>query len=250
MPLGVSMTAEPAVPDRLPDWGPRYKETPPDPYSPAVSGLAEPFNTVTAALFVVIVTVWAWRVRGRFGRFPFLSSCLVVLLAGGVGGTLYHALRTSPLFFLLDLIPILLLGAAGAIYLAVRLGRQYGPRRVILISFGVIGATVFVNGALRLLPNTLGTLQVNLSYATQAVLILIPLGVTLVRSRFRYAGFVWAGVACFAVAWFCRLVDLHSPLPMGTHWLWHTFGALCTQFVIEYFYRLERDANPAGEPRV
>lgn len=236
-------------PDRLPDWGPRYKETPADPYSPAAPTVAEPFNTVTAALFIMIVLGWTWRVRGRFRRFPFLSSCMVVLLAGGVGGTLYHALRTSPVFFLLDLIPILLLGAAAAIYLAVRLGRQYGPRRVILISVGVIAATAFVNGGLRLLPNTLGTLQVNLSYATQAVLILIPLGVTLVRTRFRYAGFVWASVACFAVAWFCRLVDLHSPLPMGTHWLWHTFGALCTQFVIEYFYRLERDANEPGDVR-
>lgn len=236
-------------PDRLPDWGPRYLETPADPYAPGGPAVAEPFNAVTASFFVVIVAVWAWRLRGRFHRFPFLTSCLPVLLAGGVGGTLYHALRTSPVYFLLDLVPILLLGVAGAVYLTVRLGRQYGATRVILIAFGVVAVTAFVNGGLRLLPNTLGTLQVNLSYATQAVLILIPLGATLARTRFRYAGYVFAGVGCFAVAWFCRLVDLQSPLPMGTHWLWHTFGAACTQFVIEYFYRVERDANePANGP--
>ena len=28
-------------------------------------------------------------------------------------------------------------------------------------------------------------------------------------------------------------------LPMGTHWLWHTFGAITTQLVTEYFYRIE-----------
>jgi hypothetical protein len=233
------------LPDRLRDFGPRYKETPADPYAPDAPSVAEPFNAVTAAFFVLLVGVWAWRLRGRYRRFPFLMSCLPVLLAGGVGGTLYHALRTSPVYFLLDLIPILLLGLAGAVYLTVRLGRRYGAARVALIAAGVIAVTAFVNGGLRLLPNALGTLQVNLSYATQAVLILIPLGVTLARTRFRYAGYVFAGVGCFAVAWFCRLVDLShlNPLPMGSHWLWHTFGAACTQFVIEYFYRVERDAN-------
>ena len=52
-----------------------------------------------------------------------------------------------------------------------------------------------------------------------------------------------AALASFAVAWFCRLVDgtLMSDLPMGTHWLWHTFGAITTALMIEYFYRLERE---------
>ena len=235
--------SDPALPDRLPDLGPRYKETPPDPYAADAPRVAEPFNAATAFLFVLLVAAWGWRLRGRFRRFPFLTSCLVVLLAGGIGGTLYHALRNSPVYFLLDLIPILLLGLAGAIYLTVRLGRQYGATRVILISFGVIAVTAFVVGGLRLLPNTLGTLQVNLSYAAQAVLILVPLGVTLARTRFRYGGFVLAGVGCFGVAWFCRLVDLQSPLPMGTHWLWHTFGAVTTWFMIEYFYRVEGEGK-------
>jgi hypothetical protein len=43
-------------------------------------------------------------------------------------------------------------------------------------------------------------------------------------------------------------------LPMGTHWLWHLFGAACTQFLIAYFYRLEGErvgstTSPAETPR-
>jgi hypothetical protein len=30
-------------------------------------------------------------------------------------------------------------------------------------------------------------------------------------------------------------------LPMGTHWLWHTFGAVTTALMIEFFFRLEQE---------
>src|SRR5690349_15240074 len=86
------------LPDRLPDGGPRYKETPPD---PTLVSVAEPYNAVTAALFLVIVLAWGWRLWGRFGRYPFLAACGPILLAGGIGGTLYHAFRTQRAYFLL-----------------------------------------------------------------------------------------------------------------------------------------------------
>ena len=97
-----------------------------------------------------------------------------------------------------------------------------------------------MNGLLVLVPPTIPTLRISLNYASLAAIILIPIVITLVRSRFAHAGFVWAGLGSFAIALFFRFVDPFSPLPMGTHWLWHTFGAFCTAFVIEYFYRVER----------
>ena len=38
-------------------------------------------------------------------------------------------------------------------------------------------------------------------------------------------------------------------LPMGTHWLWHTFGAISTALVVEYFYLVEGERAGPGEPR-
>ena len=240
------MPNETTDPERLPDGGPRYVETPADPYAADAPNIAEPYNAVTASLFIFICIAWGIRLWGRYRCFPFLLCCLPILLAGGIGGTLYHAYRTRLVYFLLDVVPIQLLGLASSIFLAVRLGKSIGKRKVLLIALGIFVAFTFVNGLLRLVPSAIPTLRISLNYASLAAIILIPVIATLVRSGFRHAAYVWAGLASFAVAIFFRFVDPYSPLPMGTHWLWHTFGAVCTGFVIEYFYRLERDAAVQG----
>ena len=230
---------------RMPDSGPRYTETPADPYAPDARIPAEPWNTVTASLFIVLALYWIVRLRGQFARFPFLAAALPVLLIGGIGGTLYHAFRTRPLYFFLDLIPILVLGLAVALYLSGKLIRWYGWRSVALTIFGIAAGFLVVNS---LVFNVLSfenrNIPVNVSYGSQAVLILVPLIGVLIRTKFRNAAFVAAGLVSFGIAWFCRLIDSTGldVMPMGTHWLWHFFGVLCTAFLIEYFFRL--DARP------
>ena len=224
------------------DHGPRYTETPRDPTAPDAPVPAEPWNTVTAAFFIVLVLAWLVRLRGRFRQFPFVTACLPILAVGAVGGTLYHATRTRFLYFLMDVVPISLLGAAASCYLSVRLGRNYGMKRVLFIAIGIVGVYAFTNFYLfRFIRAEYPTITVNLSYAMLAVVILIPMLVTLIRTKFRHAWLVWAGLASFGIAWVCRLIDPSSPLPMGTHWLWHTFGCLATALLFEYFYRLEGD---------
>lgn len=235
--------------DRLPtDGGPRYKETPAlevltGPNPPAV---AEPFNAVTASFFVLIAVAWGGRVlRAGVDKHPFVASMMPVLLAGGIGGTLYHAFRSRFAYFLLDVVPISLLGLAGGVYLAVRLWRRKGW----LYLFASAGAYAAMNALFLFLLAPVPalarfrTLAVNVSYASLAVVVIIPLVAILVRTRFRHGGLVVAALASFAVAWFCRLVDGSglTDLPMGTHWLWHTFGAVTTALTVEYFFRLERE---------
>lgn len=236
--------------NRLPDRGPRYKETPADPYAPNAAAIAEPWNTATAFLFVVLVGYWVWRLWGRFRQFPFLTACLPILFAGAVGGTLYHATRTREVYFLLDVIPISLLGLAAAIYLIVRLTVSAGAVRVAVPAVGLIVFYLFVNGLLfRFIEFPNPNLRVNLSYASLALLLICPLAVVLVRTRFRNGRWIVGGVAAFLIAWFCRLADntLAVDWPMGTHWLWHTFGAVTTFALMEYFYRLESSKMLASE---
>jgi predicted membrane channel-forming protein YqfA (hemolysin III family) len=232
---------------QLRDRGPRYTETPPDPYAPDAPAVAEPWNMVTAAFFVLIAAYWVVRLRGRYRRFPFLLSCLPILLVGGVGGTLYHGLRTRQLYFLLDVIPISLLVLAGTVYLATRLWRA--------ASWKFLLAAVVLNlGVNRLLFSLVlpqnRQLAINLNYATLAVMVVLPILFVLLRTRFRDAGLVVASLVSFGIAWFFRLVDQYAGpyLPMGSHWLWHTFGAASTALLIEFFYRVERDglAPPPG----
>jgi hypothetical protein len=195
--------------DRLPDLGPRYVETPlPDaPPQP----IAEPWNAASALLFVIIAVYWLIRLRGRYRQFPFLSMCLPLLLVGGVGGTLFHALRTSPTFFLMDVIPIYLLGLVITIYLWLSL------RPNILYLLAMI---VFL-GFLQLVGNwnLPSHWAINLSYAELALLVILPLAIVLVRTSFRSMGWVTSALVCFGIAWFCRISDTWYPplLPMGTH---------------------------------
>ncbi len=243
--------------ERMPDGGPRYTETPADPRAPDAPFVAEPWNAVTASFFIVIVLAWAWRLRGRYRQYPFLCCCMPILLAGGIGGTLYHATRASRVYFLLDVVPISVLGLAGAVFLALRYWGRRGWWFIPAVLAFYVGvnslffAAMRLDGLVRLLPmdeRVLGQLRINLSYASLAVVVLAPMVLLLFRTRFRYVGWVVAGVISFAMAWFFRLVDPRagSALPMGSHWLWHTFGAASTAFVIEYFYRVEGEKS---EPR-
>ena len=118
---------------KLPDLGPRYLETPAG--DPPFAFPAEPWNTVTAALFVVIAVAWFVGLRGRLFRFPMLAVCLPILLAGGIGGTIYHGTRSSPAWFLLDVVPIYILG----LLISIRMWFRVGPSPLhLLLAVGML----------------------------------------------------------------------------------------------------------------
>ncbi|MBY0512437.1 MAG: hypothetical protein K2P78_00830 [Gemmataceae bacterium] len=236
-----------SVGERMPDGGPRYAETPAELHAPRV---AEPWNAATALLFVGIVLAWAWRLRGRYRAFPFLAACMPVLLVGGVGGALYHGLRSNRAFLMMDVIPISVLGFAGAVFLTLRLTRRwvwgFAGVAVALAVYIVVNRLLFL-----LIAPESRQVAISLNYLALAALILIPIGLTLARSRFRHGGWIVGGVLSFATAMFFRWLDgnlqplaLTGVLPMGSHWLWHTFGAVSTALVVEYFFRVEAERPP------
>jgi hypothetical protein len=232
----------------LPDGGPRYIETPPDPTAPDAPFVAEPWNTVTASFFIWIALAWLWRLRGRYRDYPFMIACMPILLAGGIGGTLFHGTRTARLYFLLDVIPISLLGLAGAVYMAFRyFGRARMWMLVLLVIFYAVMNRLFFS----MLGPMNRQLSINLSYASLAAIVLTPIALVLWRSRFRHGGWVVTGVISFALAWFFRLVDQYSGayLPMGSHWLWHTFGAISTGAMVQYFYKVEGERTEKNEEK-
>jgi len=229
-------TPNPELPaQRGRDGGPVYTETPHEirTHKPYPGLVAEPWNAATAFLFVLVAGFWFVRLRGRLRRYPFLAISLPILLVGGIGGTLYHGLRNWVGFFLMDVIPIYLLGLIVSVYWWVRLG----PRVRHLLAMVLVLAFVQVVGAWQLPPHW----AINVSYAMLALLIVAPLSLVLIRTRFRHAGWVATAFVAFGIAWFFRLADAWDDpvLPMGTHWLWHTFGAATTAALTEYVYLIE-----------
>ena len=241
---------EAAEPSRGLDFGPFYVETPDEVrrLEPYPGWIAEPWNAATGVLFVLIVIVWVWRLRGRYRQYPFLTMTLPLLFVGGVGGTLYHGLRNWVGYFLMDVIPIYLLGLFATLYLWIRLG----PKIRYLV--GMLGVLILLQalGHWKLPLHW----SINVSYGCLAIIMLAPIVIVLLRTRFRDAGWVGASLASFGIAWICRIADVWRPplLPMGTHWLWHTFGALTTWCLSEYLYRVARvelrERKLAEGPRV
>src|SRR5579864_6353866 len=124
---------------RLPrDHGPIYTETLHNLPAYFADGwrMVEPCNAVTASVFIFIAAFWLVRLRGRYRRHPFVMSGLVILLVGGIGGTVYHAFRQWPIFLAMDFVPISLLSLMAAIYLWVRLRPQW--YFVVLIIVGIV----------------------------------------------------------------------------------------------------------------
>ena len=190
---------------RGPDGGPIYTETPVEirydkPYPGSV---AEPWNAATAFLFVVIVVFWVIRLRGRLLDHPFLAVALPILFVGGVGGTLYHGLRNWRIYFLMDVIPIQVLGLAVSIYIWIRLG----PRVSHLLVMLAVMALLISLGHFTLPIHY----AINVSYASLALLILVPLVAALIRTRGYQIGWVATALVAFGMAWFCRLADPWEP---------------------------------------
>jgi hypothetical protein len=133
----------------------------------------------------------------------------------------------------MDVLPIYLLGLIVSVYWWIRLG----PRVTHLLAMVAVLGLLQVLGAWQL--PTAWAIQV--SYASLAMLILIPLALVMIRTRARHWGWVATSFVSFGIAWFFRIADTWQPplLPMGTHWLWHTFGALTTFALAEYVYLIE-----------
>ena len=144
----------------LPDGGPLYTET------DLSQLIAEPWNAITAFLFLGIVVFWVHRLWGHFKEHIFLSSVLPVLAIGGIGGTLYHAFRVSSLFLFMDWLPIALITLGGSIYFIIRItGKWYSFLFLILTAVGL----EFLNFSL--VPPRFA---VNVSYSIMGLLVLSP----------------------------------------------------------------------------
>jgi len=217
---------------RLPDdGGPIYTETDMSRF------VVEPFNAVSALLFLFIVIYWAWRLRGRFHKHKFIAACLPVLALGAIGGTLYHGFRLSKLFLLMDYLPILILAGAASFYFWRKV--LYGKWQLWVVFPAVVGLWYVCRKlALDYGGESLQHNLINVGYVLMGLVVLVPLGLLLHKTRFRFGGVAVAALAFFGLAVLFRAADPWGWFPFGTHWLWHVFGSFACAALIEYVYRL------------
>jgi hemolysin III len=228
------------------DGGPLYTETLNHLHSQSESWLVEPYNAASALLFVLVAVIWWWRLREQYGRQKFLLYGLVLLTIGGVGGTLYHALRTQPLYLLMDWMPIAVLALSLTYWFFMKQTRH----RWLALLYAAGGLAFIVAAFYAMIKVfSLGSVAGSIGYSLIVLQATGPIISFLFKTKFRHAGWFFAGIAAFTVAAVFRATDLDGLLPMGTHFLWHVFGAVMAHLLLVFVYRVECDTaghGPAG----
>lgn len=216
-----------------PDGGMHYTETNMEHLFP------EPFNAVTAVLFLLIAIFWTVKIKGNFKQHVFLTYCLALLYVGGIGGTIYHSFRQWPIFIMMDWLPIMLLCVSAGIYFLVKRTKWYYALVIILGYF-----------ALQLSLRSYFTgnnehLFINVNYALLALIVLLPLLSYLIYTKWQAAKWVGFALLAFVLALTFRVVDRWAWLSIGTHFLWHSFGAIATYCMFQYIYLTQRSTQVA-----
>ncbi|MBD8081476.1 hypothetical protein [Chryseobacterium caseinilyticum] len=205
-----------------PDGGMLYAETDMGQLFP------EPLNAITAIFFLVLAVFWTARIKGNFKAHPFLTYCLILLYVGAIGGTIYHSFRQWPVFIAMDWMPIMLLCLSAAFYFIVKSTKWY---YAVLMLF----VYIFLMFALRNWIRTDNpSLFININYAMMASFVLFSVLKYLIYTHWKAGKWVGFALLSFALALTFRVADKWDLFSFGTHFLWHTFGAIATFCMFNY----------------
>jgi len=209
------------------DGGPHYTE------SNFEDLIPEPFNMVSAAIFMLIALYWFIKSSRQYTSFRFLKLSSLILAVGGLGGTIYHGFRIYEWAMWMDWIPILVLCIAAAAYFIYRIYKN-----VLLAGLALLLAVALQVVNFYTVPDWLNT---STSYGILALFILAPLILALVKTKFLYWQYPAIAVVAFALALTFRIGDRGQWLnPVGTHFLWHTFGAIACHAMFYYLFVFKR----------
>lgn len=208
-----------------PDGGMLYTETNLQQFFP------EPLNAITALFFLAIAMYWTFKIYGKTSQHQFLTCALILLYIGGIGGSIYHGFRQWSMFLMMDWLPIMLLCLSAGVWFIAKLTRWYFAVGIVVLYF------VFVYVTRTIFRNT-GNIQlfININYAVMASVVLLPVVAFLVKTEFRNAKWVGFALLAFVAALTFRIADGWHWLSSGTHFLWHTFGAIAAFCMLQYVF--------------
>jgi hypothetical protein len=219
----------------LPDGGSMYAET------RLAAFIAEPWNAVSSLILLVPGLLWLIRTKTDFHRNGFLCLCFGLLFLGGIGSTLFHAFRSSPVFLSLDILPMLVLTLCISWYFWSRIIKK--PLLVLLIISAALICRMGIGRIPFLDPHTRGSL----SYLAGGLVIFLPAILFAVRYGVKKSAPLFLSVLFFAVALLFRELDTVAGtlIPMGTHFLWHVFTAIGGYYLTDFILKVQSDQ--AGE---
>ncbi|MFW5761698.1 MAG: ceramidase domain-containing protein [Cyclobacteriaceae bacterium] len=212
-----------------PDEGPIYAESNFD------AIIAEPWNALSSLLYLVPAFYWLYKLKGKYGSYPFIAFCIPLLILGGLGSTLFHAFRSSKLLLVMDVLPITILTLAVSIFFWIKVFNKWW-QAIFYVIVPVYVLQYLVNAYLDP-PDS-----INISYLLTGINIFVPVLIILRRTGYAKAGLIYLAIFFFGSGIIFRQLDtlMADYLTMGSHFLWHIFTAAGTFFIAEYIYFYRR----------
>ncbi|MBO3700279.1 ceramidase domain-containing protein [Roseivirga sp. E12] len=225
------------VPEQITDGGPWYAET-----HITDNLIVEPWNAFSSLAIAAPAIYFLWKIRKNPKQYGFLLAAIPFLFLNGLGSTLFHGLRTSRVFLLMDFMPALILTLMITVYFWSRVLPKWW------MSFVVITPIFLMRfGVIDLIPGQGG---INTSYMISGIAFLLPVFLILRKYQFKKSINIIIGAICFVLAIYFRQVDKEFTeiVAFGTHFLWHIFSGIGAFLLADYLYfirnrELEAKAN-------
>lgn len=204
------------------DTGPIYYET----HHPFHPWLIEPWNTISNLAFLALLLYWLPRARGDSPFARYLRLGVPILAVGWAGGTLYHGWRSWELWHMLDYFPILFLVGWTATWFWRLVGNRFAtalgfaaPLLAVPLFFADPRQSVFLG---------------SLTYFILAVAMMTPVALLALRRPDRsLRWFVLCLCFLFSAILLRGAEDaVAARFEVGTHFLWHLFGAIACHFMM------------------
>ncbi len=202
----------------------------------------EPFNTLTSFLFTLLSLFWLLKLRKDFQSHMFLGVCVIILLIGSIGGTLYHGLRRYPIFLFMDYMPIMILCFLAGFYF---LWRSFEKKYWAFFIWGGFLLCIFETHFI--FSGFPRQYQISLNYALMALMVMSSTLVFLNKIKYQYTSRIVQALIFFSMALFFRISDPRKWIPIGTHFLWHIFGMLATASMLWFIYQTDNLSRSLSE---
>lgn len=220
--------------NKINDFGPLYTETDLNSFP------VEPFNSFSNLFFLAVVIYWCLQLKNvdmppRFRKYLIFS--LPVLFIGFVGGTVYHATRSHDIWLLLDFLPILILVLITSYFCWRRLKMSLPVIAVCLVGLIALPRLYVYSFAKN------AEVNISFSYFILSLAVTLPIFIYEFKNgKKTLKPFLWA-LGTVMVALCFRIADssdfVTAFVPIGTHWLWHSLGALGCHLLISYLRKSE-----------
>lgn len=212
-------------PDQITDGGPWYAET-----HITDALIVEPWNAFSSLAIAAPAFYFLWKICKNPKQYSFLLLAIPFLMLNGIGSTLFHGLRTSRFFLIMDYLPALIVTLMITVYFWSKVLPKWW------MSFAVITPVFLMRfGVLDLLPGMNG---MNASYTISGISFLVPVFLILRKYEWRKSGKIILGAICFVLAIYFRQVDQEftNIIPFGTHFLWHICTGVGAFLLADYLY--------------